>query len=349
MIKQKKNKVDELVLENISICKHDWNDYETSWNFKKHPILYFNNALFENNMISWIEYKKKQFNELKQNEILLNNIFSEIYKISNVNVLENKYVSINQPTLEDTIKSFISFAVGCMFGRYSLDNDGLQYAGGEFNINKYHKFIPDDDNIIPVLDTEYFEDDIVGRFVEFVKTCFGQRYLEENLEFISNSISNSNKTPRDKIREYFLKDFYNYHNKIYKKRPIYWQFNSGKENAFNCLIYTHRFNSGLIAKLRTEYLHKTQKAIEQRIYNCENILKNTESSSEKTKVLKEKNKLIKQLEESMEFDEALNYVSNLNIKMDLDDGIKFNHEKFQNIIISKDGIKDKKINLLKKI
>ena len=337
------------MLNNISLCENDWNDYETSWNFKKHPILFFNNPLFENNTKSLREYKKKQFNKLKQSEMKLNEIFSEIYKIPHTNFIENKHISINQPNSEDIVKSFISYSVGCMFGRYSLDQEGLQFAGGNFDINNYHKFIPDEDNIIPVLDTEYFEDDIVGRFVEFVKTCFGQRHLEENLEFIASTISNSNKPPREKIRDYFLKDFFNNHNKIYKKRPIYWQFSSGKENAFNCLIYTHRFNSSIIAKLRTEYLHKTQKAIEQRIYNCENILKTTESNLEKTKVMKEKNKLIKQLDESIEFDEALNYVSNLNINLDWDDGIKFNHEKFQNILISKDGVKDKKLNLLKKI
>ena len=209
--------------------------------------------------------------------------------------------------------------------------------------------MPDDDNIIPVLDTEYFEDDIVGRFIEFVKTCFGKDTLEENLEFIADAISNSNKSSREKIREYFVKEFFNYHNKIFKKRPIYWQFNSGKENAFNCLIYVHRFDFNLIAKIRTEYLHKTQKAIEQNIFDCEKILKTTESSSEKARLLKVKNKLIKQLDETIEFDEALNYVSNLNIDLDLDDGIKINHEKFQNILIKKDGVKDKKINLLKKI
>ena len=345
----KMDKIENIVLNNISLCENDWNDYETSWNFKKHSILFFNNPLIENNIISLEEYKKKQFNKLKQSEMKLNEIFSEIYKIPHTNYIENKHISINQPNSEDIVKSFISYAVGCMFGRYSLDQEGLQFAGGNFDMNNYHKFIPDDDNIIPVLDTEYFEDDIVGRFVEFVKTCFGQRHLEENLEFIASTISNSNKPPREKIRDYFLKDFFNNHNKAYKKRPIYWQFSSGKENAFNCLIYTHRFNSGIIAKLRTEYLHKTQKAIEQRIDNCENILKSTESNLEKTKVMKEKNKLIKQLEESIEFDEALNYVSNLNINLDWDDGIKFNHEKFQNILISKDGVKDKKINLLKKI
>lgn len=345
----KKEEIEELVLDNIVLCQNDWNDYENSWNFKKHPFLYFNNKLLQKNYDNWVEYKKNQFNELKQNETKLNHIFSEIYNIPSDNLIEDKHISINNPNLKEDMKSFISYAVGCMFGRYSLDDESIIFAGGNFNLLKYTKFIPDDDNIIPVLDTEYFEDDIVGRFVEFVKSCFGEEYLEENMEFIANSLSNSNKPFRDKIRDYFVKEFFNNHNKIYKKRPIYWQFNSGKENAFNCLIYVHRLNSTLIAKIRTEYLHKTQKAIEQRILNCENIIKNTESNSEKAIILKEKNKLIKQLEESIEYDEALNYVSNLNIDINLDEGIKFNYSKFQNIKISKDGVKDKKINLLKKI
>ena len=345
----KKDEIENLVLENISICKNDWNDYETSWNFKKHPFLYFNDSLLENNYIKWNNYKNNQFNQLKENETELNDIFSEIYHISCDKNIENKHVSVNLSDLNEDIKSFISFAVGCMFGRYSLDNENLQFAGGKFDLLSYTKFTPDDDNIIPILDTEYFEDDIVGYFVEFIKTCFGEENLENNLEFIAGSLSNSNKSSRETIRDYFLKEFFNNHNKIYKKRPIYWQFSSGKENAFNCLIYVHRFNPTLIAKIRTEYLHKTQKAIEQRISNCDDILKNTDSSSEKARIFKEKNKLIKQLGESIEYDEALNHASNLNINIDLGDGIKFNHEKFQNILISKDGVKDKKINLLKKI
>ena len=345
----KKEEISKIVLENIAICKRDWEDYETSWNFSKHPFFYFNESKLENCFEKLLNYKNNQIKNLELNEIRLNELFSEIYNISCENSIEKKHISINTPDLTNAIKSFISYCVGCMFGRYNLDSEGLKFAGGEFDISNYHKFVPDKDNIIPVLDTEYFEDDIVGKFVEFVKICFGNEYLEENLEYIANSISNSNKPSRDKIREYFVREFFNNHNKTYKKRPIYWQFNSGKENAFNCLIYVHRFNSNLIAKIRTEYLHKTQKAIEQSISRCDEILKNINSNSEKVQVLKEKNKLIKQLDESIEFDEVLNHIANLNLNIDLDDGIKFNYKKFQNITIKKEGVKDKKINLLKKI
>ncbi|ABQ87952.1 BREX-1 system adenine-specific DNA-methyltransferase PglX [Methanobrevibacter smithii] len=346
------NKVEEInniVLENIKICKDDWDDYETSWNFKKHPLLKFNENNLKNSFKSWESYKKEQFNQLKSNETKLNNIFSEIYDIdSNYNV-EDKHVSINSSNYEMDIKSFVSYAIGCMFGRYSLDDDCLISTNSNFNIENYSRFIPDDDNIIPILDTEYFEDDMVGRFVEFVKICFGEETLEENLEFIANALIKNNKTSREKIREYLLKHFFNDHKKLYKKCPIYWQFSSGSNNAFNCLIYSHRIDSQIIARIRTEYLHKTQKAIEQRLLDCENLLNTSDSSSEKAIITKEKNKLIKQLEETIGYDEALNHVSNLNLSFNLDDGIKENYSMLQDIIISREGMKNKKINLLKKI
>lgn len=236
-----------------------------------------------------------------------------------------------------------------MFGRYSLDTEGLQFAGGKFNINNYQKFLPDDDNIIPVLDSEYFEDDIVGRFVEFVKTCFGKDNLEENLDFIADALAKNKKPPREKIRDYLLKNFFIDHKKTYKKCPIYWQFSSGKENGFNCLVYMHRYEPSLVARIRTDYLHKTQKAIEQAIANCDNIINHSSSNSEITKATKDKNKLQKQLKETQEYDEALAHIANQNIEIDLDDGVKVNYAKFQNVEVSREGKKSKKINLLKKL
>lgn len=236
-----------------------------------------------------------------------------------------------------------------MFGRYSLDNEGLQFSGGEFNINTYHKFIPDDDNIIPVLDTAYFDDDIVGYFTKFVETCFGSETLEENLDFIAGALSKSNKPSREIIRNYLLKNFFNDHKTTYKKCPIYWQFSSGKQNAFNCLIYMHRYEPSLVARIRTDYLHKTQKAIEQRIDNNNTIINNSSNKSEITRATKEKAKLQKQLKEIQDYDEVLAHVANQNIEINLDDGVKVNHAKFQNIEIKKEGEKSKKVNLLKKI
>ena len=197
------DEINQLAIRNINICKNDWDDYETSWNFVKHPLLKFNGNL-EENYLSWVNFKKQQFELLKQNEITLNNIFSVIYNVKIDCNVEDKFISMKDITYENTIKSFISYVVGCMFGRYSLDNEGLIFAGGDFNLKNYHKFIPDDDNIIPILDTEYFEDDIVGKFIEFIKICFGDNSLEENLDFIANALNKKGKTNREILRNYFL-------------------------------------------------------------------------------------------------------------------------------------------------
>ena len=349
-----KNKKDiiKLVKENIELSKLDWDDYEISWNYKTHPFIRFNKSNNLNMIFNyWSEFKIKQFNSLKSNEIVINQHFNEIYNAKDIistEIIDEK-VSITLADYNSDIKSFISYAIGCLFGRYSLDQEGLQFAGGEFNINNYNKFIPDDDNIIPILDTAYFDDDIVGYFTKFVETCFGSETLEENLDFIAGALSKTNKPSRDIIRDYLLKNFYNNHKKTYKKCPIYWQFSSGKQNGFNCLVYMHRYEPSLVARIRTDYLHKTQKAIEQRIENNNNIINNSSSKQDVARATKEKAKLQKQLKETQEYDEVLAHIANQNIEIDLDDGVKVNYAKFQNIEIKKEGSKTKKINLLKKI
>lgn len=350
LIKNQSNEfIEKIVKENIEICKKDWDDYEISWNYKYHPLLQFKMKKIKDNFDNWRKLKEKQFNLLKNNEIVLDQFFSEIYSTElNLNILD-QHISVQKADYESDIKSFISFAVGCMFGRYSLDNECLQFAGGVFNINNYNKFKPDDDNIIPVLDTAYFDDDIVGYFTKFVETCFGKKTLEENLDFIAGALSKSKKPSREIIRQYLLKNFFNDHKRTYKKCPIYWQFSSGKHNGFNCLVYMHRYEPSLVARIRTDYLHKTQKAIEQRIVNNDNIINNSTSKQEVANATKEKAKLQKQLKETQEYDEVLAHIANQNIKIDLDDGVKVNYAKFQNIEIKKEGSKTKKVNLLKKI
>ena len=279
----------------------------------------------------------------------LNRIFSEIYSIKiDINV-EDKYVSVSKADYKKDVKSFISYAVGCMFGRYSLDQEGLAFAGGYFDLNNYRTFVPDDDNIIPITDSEYFEDDIVNRFIEFVKITFGEENLEINLDFIANALNEKGKNSRKVIRDYFLKDFYKDHVKMYKKRPIYWLFDSGRQNGFKCLIYLHRYEPSLVARVRTDYLHKTQKVYEDLISNNENIILNSDNKTEVNKANKSKTKLLKQLDETRIYDEALAHIANQNIDMDLDDGVNVNYEKFQGVNIKKEGQKNKKINLLKKI
>ena len=346
----KRKKIEEITLENIKIAYSDWNNKETSFDFKINPLISSETDLKK----IYCEFQKSvnnKFKKMKINEEIINRYFIEIYDLKEELSphIENNNITLFESDYETDIKSFVSYAVGCMFGRYSLDNEGLQFAGGGFDLNDYHKFVPDDDNIIPVLDSEYFDDDIVGRFVEFVKTCFGEENLEKNLDFIANALAKNKKPPREKIRDYLLKNFFNDHKKTYKKCPIYWQFSSGKENGFNCLIYLHRYEPSLIARIRTDYLHKTQKAIEQSIINCDNIINHSSSNTEITKATKDKNKLQKQLKETQEYDEALSHIANQNIKIDLDNGVKVNYAKFQNIEVSKEGKKSKKINLLKKL
>ena len=341
--------IHNLVHENIKLTKEEWDDYEISWDFKTHPLLKFKAETIEHSFNNRKQHNLNTFENLKHNEERLNEIFSIIYSINFDIEIKDKYVSIKKVNDESDIKSFISYAVGCMFGRYSLDQEGIQYTGGNFNIHNYSKFIPDDDNIIPVLDSEYFEDDIVGRFIEFVKICFGEENLEENLDFIANSLTKTNKSSRETIRNYLLNDFYEEHIKTYQNCPIYWQFTSGKQNGFNCLVYMHRYEPSLVARIRTDYLHKTQKAIEQRIANTDNIINNSTSKQDIANATKEKAKLQKQLKETQEYDEVLAHIANQNIEIDLDDGVKVNYAKFQNIEIKKEGSKTKKVNLLKKI
>ena len=341
--------ITDLVTENIKLSKLDWDDYEISWNFLRHPLLRFDGNNLENIFNEWFNKKNEIFNLVKSNEIKLNSIFSQIYNVDIDCDVEDKYISIVKPNHEKDVISFISYAIGCIFGRYSLDNEGIVFAGGEFDLNDYSKFIPDDDNIIPVLDTEYFEDDIVGRFVDFVKTCFGEENLEENLNFIAGALNKKGNTSREVIRNYFLTDFFKSHAQLYNKCPIYWQFDSGKHNAFKCLIYMHRYEPNIIARVRADYLHKTQKAIDENLAHCETIIAKSTNKSELKQARKDKDKFIKQLKEIKDYDEVLAHMANQQINIDLDVGVKVNYAKFQNIEIAISGQKTKKVNLLKKI
>ncbi|MDR0911284.1 MAG: BREX-1 system adenine-specific DNA-methyltransferase PglX [Methanobrevibacter sp.] len=337
---------EDFILKNIELSKNDWNFNETSWNFTKNPLLTYKSNNLENSYLKYENIKKEMFNELKSNEEKLNKIFLDMYDLNEKisPVVEDKYVSIALTNSKDEIKSFLSYFIGCLFGRYCLDEEGLIFAGGKLDISKYSSFIPDDDNIIPILDTEYFEDDIINKLVEFLKITFGENTLEENIKFIANALDGGGETYRDTIRNYFLKDFFKDHVKNYKKRPIYWLFDSGKENGFKALIYIHRYKLDTVSCVRTDYLHKTQKSIEIAISHNEKIIENSTNQREKNKLTKKVNKLKKQLAETIKYDEALSHIANKQIAIDLDDGVKNNYELFQNIEIN-----NKKVNLLKDI
>lgn len=329
------NKYDcSYVDECINICKEDWDSFETSWDFKKHPITQFKSNHIENSFKIWTEFTEKQFNQLKANEEELNKIFIDIYGLQDelTSEVEDKDVTIRKADRDRDIKSFISYAVGCMLGRYSLDTEGLVFAGGEFDESKYSTFKVDTDGIIPITDKEYFEDDIVSKFVEFVKVVFGEDTLEENLEYIADTECFKRKkgeTARVTLRRYFLKGFIEDHIKTYQKRPIYWMFDSGKQNGFRALVYMHRYNEGTVAKLRTDYLHELQRKYEQELVTLDmTINSDVASAKEKASAKKEKERVQKQIGECVEYDKVVAHVANQKISIDLDDGVKVNYSKF---------------------
>ena len=309
---------------------------------------------------AWQAECEARFQQLKKNEEELNRIFIDIYGLqdeltpdvadkdvtvhrvfdSKDDVPESMKGSNYVRTMRDEIVSLISYAVGCMFGRYSLDVDGLAYAGGEWDTSKYKTFLPDEDNCIPVTDEEYFKDDIVGRFVGFVRTVYGSDTLEENLDFVANALAGKGSTSREVIRNYFLNDFIKDHIKTYQKRPIYWMFDSGKQNGFKALVYMHRWNADTTGNVRVEYLHRVQRVYESEIARMQDTIDNSSNAREVSAAQKRKDKLTKQLKESKDYDAKIAHLALSRIDIDLDDGVKVNYEKVQT---GQDG---KKIEIL---
>ena len=393
------DKVYDIVRNNIEISRSDWNSFETSWDFKCHPFITMNKKSGDSDStiitkISesfhlWKAHTDIAFEKLKHNEEELNRIFIDLYGLQDelTPEVEDKDITVRKADLSRDIRSFISYAVGCMFGRYSLNQDGLMFAGGNMkdifayyggtfadtaNIRLDGKYafgelgtpfyyLPvegkeppacwkvDADNVIPITDEEYFADDIVTRFAEFVKAVYGEETLEENLEFIAGVLGNKSFSSREAIRNYFLKDFFKDHCKIYQKRPIYWLFDSGKQNGFKCLIYMHRYNKDTLNLIRSEYLHKKQNAVENALKNAEYIIQSSASAVERAKATKDRDRYVKQLNEMRIYYQALSHLALQKIEIDLDDGVKHNYQLFQNIEVIVDGGKKQKVNLLAKI
>lgn len=351
-IEDKEQICNELATECISLSKEDWDSFELSWEFKCHPLVVYRNAsnTIEGAYNKWKESAENRFYRLKECEERINEYYISLYRLvgeMESDVIE-KDITVRKADLCREIRSLILFAVGCMLGRYSLDIEGLIYAGGDWDSTKYTTFIPDADNIIPITDEEYFSDDIVGRFCEWLKVVYGEDSLEENLDFIAQALGNKGDTSREVIRNYFLNDFIKDHMKIYQKRPIYWLFDSGKANGFKALIYMHRYNPDTVGTVRTEYLHKAQKAIEQAMERATYIGSNG-SGSEKAKAAKQITKYTKQLAEIHTYDEAMAHIANQRIDIDLDDGVKVNYEKFQGVEVAQEGKKALKVDLLAKL
>lgn len=339
----KKEVVEPLARNNINISKIDWDSFEPSWDFKTHPLLK-PVPLISESFAQWSDECEKRFTRLKSNEEELNRIFIDIYGLQDelTPEVEDKDVTVRRADLTRDIKSLVSYAVGCMFGRYSLDVEGLAYAGGDWDGSKYKTFIPDPDNCIPVTDEEYFRDDIVVRFVDFIRTVYGADTLEENLTFIADALGTRGNTSRERIRNYFLNDFIKDHIKMYQKRPIYWMFDSGKQNGFRALVYMHRWNADTTGNVRVEYLHKLQRIYENEIRQSQDVAE-TGSGREVSAAQKRIEKLTKQLKETHDFDEKIAHLALSRIDIDLDDGVKVNYEKVQT------GDDGKKIEVLTKI
>ncbi len=360
------NKINRKTQECIDLSTSDWDSYETSWDFKGHPLVLGrlpepvwgdvpDRVAFQNTSISytyqmyWKKACEYRFEKLKANEEELNRIFIDIYGLQDEltpdvadkdvtvhrifdtkdDVPESMQGSNYVRTKRDEIVSLLSYAVGCIFGRYSLDVDGLAYAGGEWDAGKYKTFLPDHDDVIPITDEEYLEDDIISRLCDWLKAVYGADTLEENLDFIAGALGGKGNSSREIIRSYFLKDFFKDHCKTYQKRPIYWLFDSGKQNGFKALIYLHRYTPDTIGNLRVDYLHKMQRVYESEINRMQDMIDHSTNAREVAASTKRKEKLQKQLKECRDYDEMIAHLALSRIEMDLDDGVKVNYEKIQ--------------------
>ncbi len=338
----KKRMASSLAEENVELAKRDWDSFETSWDFGRHPLVAAipeGGSFFEVGNIDlaecymlWEAKCNERFSQLKANEEELNRIFIDIYGLQDelTPEVDDKDVTVRKADLGRDIRSLISYAVGCMFGRYNLGYDGIAYAGGEWDASKHTLFPADKDNIIPICDDDYFDDDITGRFIKWIETVYGSSSLESNLKFISDALGGKG-TPRDVIRSYFLKDFYADHLKIYQKRPIYWLFDSGKKNGFKALIYMHRYQSDILARMRTDYVHEQQERYRTQLQMFEDSAQSA-LPSERVKLNKQITKLKDQALEIQKYEEKIHHLADQMISINLDDGVKVNYAKFEEVL-----------------
>ena len=358
-----KGKIIEIAEGNVQLSERDWDSFETSWDFKKHPLLQ-NVSTISEAFNQWQAECDDRFNQLKTNEEELNRIFIDIYGLQDelTPEVEDKDVTVRKADLQRDIKSLLSYAVGCMFGRYSTYKDGLLFAGEPYSLQAFvdkmnerpgtisaeelerayrnegivvdEMFFPDADNVIPITDEEYLDDDIVSRLCAWLKAVYGADTLEANLDYIAKALGNKGSTSREIIRNYFLNDFFKDHCQTYSvtgsgKRPIYWLFDSGKQNGFKALVYLHRYTPDTIGNLRIDYLHKMQRVYESEINRMQDMMDHSGNAREVAAASKRKDKLAKQLKECREYDEKISHLALSRIELDLDDGVKVNYRKLQ--------------------
>jgi len=330
--------IDKLVSELVKISKEDWDSYETSWDFQKHFFL--NHAkespYLKDKYEAWESYSKANFLKAMEYEKELNKIFIDIYGLQDETIPEvpEKEISIRLPDRVNDTKSFLSYLVGVIMGRYSLDIDELVYAGGEWNDIKYQTFQPQKEGMIVLTATRYFQDDLLTRIQELLVQMFGYETLNENIKWIAESLTlATNELSIERLGRYFLNEFIKDHFEIYKNRPIYWLFDSGNKSGFKSLIYIHRYNELTVFKMYTSYLKPLQEKYEIEIARLDDMSKlQYISIPEREKLSKRKEGILEQLEECKEYSFILSSVANQQIKIDLDDGVKQNYKKFQGLL-----------------
>ena len=385
--KEQYDRIAEIFQDTVKESKEDWDSFETSWDFKVHPLVYLSKGLWDATATAatmdyyygylpeascpleicyllWQGQCKERFEKLKDNEEELNRIFIDIYGLQDelTPEVEDKDVTVRKADLQRDIKSLLSYAVGCMFGRYSIYKDGLLFAGEPYSLQAFvdklndrpgtvsaeelerayrnegvvvdEMFFPDEDNVIPITDEEYLEDDIVARLCDWLKVVYGADTLEANLDYIAKALGNKGSTSREVIRNYFVNDFFKDHCQTYSvtgsgKRPIYWLFDSGKQNGFKALVYLHRYTPDTIGTLRVDYLHKMQRVYESEIDRMQDMMDHTTNAREAAAASKRKDKLTKQLKECRDYDEKISHLALSRIALDLDDGVKVNYRKLQ--------------------
>lgn len=343
--------IESLAQENISISRADWDSYETSWDFVRHPLLAHPAPTLAAAYEQHRAEANARFDRLKANEEELNRIFIDIYGLADelTSAVEERDVTVRRIfdakedipasmrgsnyaiTRADVVRSLISYAVGCMFGRYSLDTPGLAYAGGDWDGGRYATFLPDEDGIIPICDNEYFDDDIVERFAAFLTAALGAETLEENLQFVADALGTGG-SPREVIRSYFLTTFYADHVKTYQKRPIYWLFDSGKKNGFKCLVYMHRYDPDTLARIRTDYVHEQQSRYRTAISNLEDARDHAATAADRVSAGKKLASVIDREKELLAYEEKIHHLADQRLTIDLDDGVKHNYAIFQDVL-----------------
>lgn len=336
--------INDLVKNCIINAKEDWDAYETSWDFQKHPLLSSEDRI-EENLRLWKEQCNNRIEQLMQNETRLNEIYIKAYGLENElsSQVEKTEITVRVANEESNVKSFISYAVGCILGRYSLKEDGLIFAGGNWDESKYpDDFKPCEYGIIPITENQYFGEDLCTRVIDFIKVVYGENTLNENLKFIANALKpDSFEAPKKIIRGYLFNGFFDNHYQIYQHRPIYWQLDSGKAGGFRAIMYMHRFNENTLSTVRTEYIQELRYKYEDELQRLQHKLGDAKTTAEKNEVKKQATAIDKKLVECTIYDDLLNHVTG-NIKnyvFDLDDGVKTNYAKFLSI----DGDKTKNV------